>query len=335
MQIRQQLTLASALAATLAACTADKTHASATGSGAALAGEVRIDGSSTVFPITEAVAEEYRKVQPKVRVKVGVSGTGGGFKKFCIGETAINDASRPIKGKEIAKAKANKVGFIELPVAFDGITVVINKSNTFVDHLTSAELKKIWEPGSMVKTWSQVRSTWPDKPLALYGPGTDSGTFDYFTEAINGKSHACRPDFTASEDDNVLVRGVAGDAGALGFFGFAYYIENKDKLEAVPIKHGADAPVSPSLITINNGSYKPLSRPIFIYVSSDAVKRAEVRSFVDFYLTSAKSLVEQVGYVALPDEVYGLARKRVAESNTGSVYSAGDTLGKSLSQLYQ
>ncbi|MBZ0269914.1 PstS family phosphate ABC transporter substrate-binding protein [bacterium] len=287
-----------------------------------LNGKVRIDGSSTVFPITEAVAEEYRSVQPKVRVTVGISGTGGGFKQFCVGETDINDASRPIKGRELAKAAEAGIEFIEMPVAFDGISVVVNPENTWVDHLTPAELKAIWEPGSTVKNWSDVRAGWPGTPIKLYGPGTDSGTFDYFTEAINGKSQACRSDFTASEDDNVLVRGVAGDKNSLGFFGFAYYIENTDKLRIVPIDAGA-GPVVPSHDSIANGSYTPLSRPIFIYVARKAADRPEVESFVRFYLESAPELVAEVGYVALPANLYEISKTRFEKRVTGTVFDSG------------
>jgi len=271
-----------------------------------LKGTVKVDGSSTVFPITEAVAEEFGKVKAnrRVRVTVGVSGTGGGFKKFLAGETDINDASRPIKQKEIDKAIKNGVQYIELPVAYDGLSVVVNKSNTWVDFLTVAELHKIWKPGSTVKTWKDIRSSWPNQKIQLYGPGTDSGTFDYFTEVINGKSQVSRSDFTKSEDDNVLVTGVAGDKGSLGYFGFAYYVENKDKLKVVPIKQGDKKPVPPTMTTINNGSYAPLSRPIFIYVNLKSAHKPEVREFVRFYLKQAKELATEVGYVPLPDQEY-------------------------------
>lgn len=274
--------------------------------GEKLRGTVRIDGSSTVFPISEAVAEEFTKNRDyaRVRVTVGVSGTGGGFKKFCVGETDINDASRPIKPKEIDKAKKNNIRYLELPVAYDGLSVVINKANTWVDHLTTDELKKIWEPGSSVKTWADVREGWPSKPIKLYGPGTDSGTFDYFTETINGKSQASRADFTKSEDDNMLVKGVAGDKYALGYFGFAYYVENKEILKAVPIKEGNKAPVLPTMETINKGTYSPLSRPIFIYVNVDAAKRPEVKEFIRFYIKNAGALSKEVGYIPLPDSMY-------------------------------
>ena len=268
-----------------------------------LKGTIRVDGSSTVFPITEAVAEEFGKKHRRVRVTVGVSGTGGGFKKFSIGETDINDASRPIKGSEIKTAKKNGIEYLQLPVAFDGISVVVNPKNTWLDYLTVAELKKIWEPGSQVMTWKDIRAGWPDRKIRLYGPGTDSGTFDYFTDAINGKSHASRSDFTKSEDDNVLVQGVAGDRDALGYFGFAYYSGNKDKLKIVPIKN-KQAPVAPSSTTINDGSYSPLSRPIYIYVSAKSVQRPEVATFVEFYLKNAAELSRDVGYVPLQKSQY-------------------------------
>lgn len=285
-----------------------------------LSGKVRLDGSSTVFPISEAVAEDYRAVEPRVRVTVGVSGTGGGFKKFLNNEIDINDASRPIKPSEIEKAKAAGIEFIELPVAFDGLSVIVNPQNNWVDSLTVAELKAIWEPGSRVKTWKDVRNNWPDSEIRLYGPGTDSGTFDYFTKVINGKEQASRADFTASEDDNVLVQGVSGDVNALGYFGFAYYMENQSKLKVVPID-GGNGTVTPSRETINKGSYAPLSRPIFIYVNRASLVKPQVASFLNFYLTHAARLAQEVGYIALPENVYVAARKRVEVGDTGSSYS--------------
>ena len=297
-----------------------------------LKGSVLIDGSSTVFPITEAVAEEFQKVQPQVKVTVGISGTGGGFKKFTIGETDINDASRPIKPKEISTAQDNGIKFIELPVAFDGIAVVVNPKNAFVDKLTTAELKKIWQPGSTVKNWSDVRPGWPRQPITLYGPGTDSGTFDYFTEAINGEAKACRADFTASEDDNVLVQGIAGDPNALGYFGYAYYAENTDKLKVVPIDNGK-GPVLPSEKTINNGTYEPLSRPLFIYVIEKAMERLEVQEFVKFYLQNAPELVKDVGYFPLPGEVYQLVQKRFENRILGTAFGKKATIGMRLEDL--
>jgi phosphate transport system substrate-binding protein len=284
-----------------------------------LRGTVSLDGSSTVFPISEAVAEEFLAVQPRVRVTVGVSGTGGGFKKFLAGEIDINDASRPIKMKEVDKANEMGIGYIELPVAYDGLSVVVNKKNTWVDHLTVAELSKIWQPGSTVTNWSDVRAGWPEMKIRLYGPGTDSGTFDYFTETINGKSGASRPDYTANEDDNALVQGISGDEGSLGYFGYAYYAANQDKLKLVPID-GGKGPISPTQTTINNGTYAPLSRPIFIYVRPDALDRKEVRAFVDFYIDSAAMLASEVGYIPLPDAVYAGAKKRIEVRELGTAY---------------
>lgn len=268
-------------------------------------GEVQIDGSSTVYPITEAVAEEFRAEQPDVQVTVGVSGTGGGFKKFTRGETDISDASRPIKEKEAAICKENNIKYVELTVAFDGMAVVVNKDNDWVDHFTVEELKKIWEPGAQEKItkWSQIRPEWPDVEFNLYGPGVASGTYDYFTEVIVGESGSSRGDYTASEDDNVLVQGIAGDKNAIGFFGLAYYEENMDKLKLVGIDNG-NGPVTPSLETVKSGQYSPLSRPIFIYVSDAAAKKPAVTSFVHFYLDNAPALVKDVGYIPLQDSEY-------------------------------
>ena len=291
-----------------------------TGNGPVLTGKVRIDGSSTVFPISEAVAEEFNAVAPRVRVTVGVSGTGGGFKKFIHKETDISDASRSIKPSEIEGANEAGVSFIELPVAFDGLSVVTNSKNDWATTLTVAELKMIWEPGSKVKTWHDIRAGWPDEKIKLYGPGTDSGTFDYFTKVVNGKEQASRADFTASEDDNVLVQGIAGDLYALGYFGFAYYKENKDMLNIVAIDGGA-GPVVPSEITINNGTYAPLSRPIFIYVNADALDDPAVSAFVDFYIENAGTLASEVGYIPLQDATYEAARVRIANRESGTAYS--------------
>jgi phosphate transport system substrate-binding protein len=287
-------------------------------------GVVRIDGSSTVYPITEAVAEEFNASHPRVRVTIGVSGTGGGFKKFIAGETDISNASRPVKGSELERMKEAETSFVELPVAFDGISVVVSPENDWVDFLTTDELRMIWQPESQVKSWQDVRPEWPDRELKLYGPGTDSGTFDYFTEAINGKSQLCRSDFTASEDDNVLVQGIAGDPDALGFFGFAYYAENKEKLKIVPID-GGNGPVVPSAESINTGTYTPLSRPLFIYVASGSMGNAAVKEFVHFYLDNAAALAGEVGYVGLPNEVYRLARERFDQKKTGTVFADLET----------
>ena len=299
---------------------------------------IAIDGSSTVFPITEAVAEEFQKVN-RARITVGVSGTGGGFKKFCANETVISDASRPIKEKEITLCGEKSIEFIELPVAFDGLAVVVNPKNTWVDHLTTAELKKIWEPAAQGKItkWSDIRPGFPDKPLTLFAPGVDSGTFDYFTEAINGESQASRGDFTPSEDDNVLVQGITRDENALGYFGFAYYVENQDKLKVVPIDDGNEdngkGAIAPSLQTVGNGTYQPLARPIFIYVSKTGADRPEVRAFVEFYLNQGRPLVEEVGYIRLPDRAYDLALERFTQRVTGSVFSGGAEVGVTIEEL--
>jgi phosphate transport system substrate-binding protein len=286
-----------------------------------------MDGSSTVFPISEAVAEEYLAEAPGVRVTVGVSGTGGGFKKFLNQEIDINAASRPIKESEFDKAVAAGIQFIELPVAFDGISVVVNPENTWVDQLTTDELQRIWQPDSVVTTWKDVRADWPDEKIRLYGPGTDSGTFDYFTGVINGKEQASRADFTASEDDNVLIQGISGDRYALGYFGFAYYLENQDKLRAVAID-GGQGPILPTPITINDGSYAPLSRPIYIYLNAASLDKPQVADFVRFYLESASSLAEEVGYITLPEASYAGARARVAARTSGSSYQGEIRLPK-------
>lgn len=270
---------------------------------------IHVDGSSTVFPLTEAVAEEFSQKHTDVKVMVGVSGTGGGFKKFTAGEIDIVDASRPIKGEEIEVAKKNKLTYIDVPVAMDGITVVINNKNTWVDHLTVEELKKIWNTDSKVKTWKDVRATWPDKEIKLYGPGTDSGTFDYFTEAINGKARASRSDYTKSEDDNILVQGIEGDEASLGYFGYSYYVANQKKIKAVPIKDKKI--VAPNEKTILEGSYSPLSRPVYIYVSQTAMRRPEVKDFMMFYLEKAPTLSKEVGFVPLKDSRYAQATKNL------------------------
>jgi len=280
-------------------------------SAGALQGVVTLDGSSTVYPISEAVAEEFLAVAPRVRVTVGVSGTGGGFKKFLAREIDINDASRTIKESESMEAEANGIEYLEIPVAFDGLSIVVNPQNDWIDSLTVAELQKIWQPGSTVDSWDDIRPDWPSAPIRLYGPGTDSGTFDYFTEAVNGESGASRPDYTASEDDNVLVQGIAGDEYALGFFGFAYYVENQDKLKVVPID-GGNGPVTPTATTINDGTYSPLSRPIFIYLNTASLARPEVRAFLNFYIDNAGVLASEVGYIELPEEMYQSSREKLA-----------------------
>ena len=273
------------------------------GDGAGLSGMVSIDGSSTVFPISEAMAEEFQIANPGVRVIVGISGTGGGFKKFCAGETDISDASRLIKQSEMDLCAENGIEAIEIPVAWDGLTVVRNPANDWATCMTVDELARLWQPGSTIQRWNQIRPDWPDEEIVLYGPDTDSGTFDYFTAAVVGEEDASRDDYTASADDNVLVVGVEGDAGSLGYFGFAYYEESSDRLGVVAVDNGNGC-VAPSRETIENGTYAPLSRPIFIYVKPDALARPEVRAFVEFYLNNATVLVPEVGYVPLAAERY-------------------------------
>jgi phosphate transport system substrate-binding protein len=310
------------------------------GSGSSsLSGTIKIDGSSTVYPISEAVAEEFKKAHSGVDVTVASSGTGGGFKKFSAKETDISDASRPIKTEEAEAVKAAGFDFIELPVAFDALAVVVNPKNDWATSITVDELKKLWEPAAQGKItkWSQIRAGWPDKEIKLYGPGTDSGTFDYFTDAVVGEEGASRGDYTASEDDNVLVQGVAGDEGALGYFGLAYYEQNQEKIKAIPIDDGkADngaGPQLPSAETVAAGTYQPLARPIFIYVSTASLERPEVKEFVTFYLTNAGSLAKEVGYIPLADAVYALAKTRADEKKTGSVFTGGSQVGVKLEDL--
>lgn len=286
--------------ALLAACSGEQ---AATGDGSALSGVVSLDGSSTVYPVSEAVAEEFMHVAPGVRVTVGVSGTGGGFKKFIAGEIDINDASRTMKDSEKQAAEAVGLSYLELPVAFDGLSIVVNPANDWVDQLSIDELRIIWQPGSTVDSWDDIRPEWPAEPIRLYGPGTDSGTFDYFTEAVMGESGHSRPDYTSSEDDNVIVQGITGDKYSLGFFGYAYYIANQERVKVVPVD-GGQGPVLPTYEAIQDGSYSPLSRPIFIYVNKSGADKPQVRRFVEFYLESAPQLTSEVGYIALPLEQY-------------------------------
>ena len=282
------------------------------GSGA-LTGVVEMDGSSTVFPIAEAVAEEFQLANSNVRVTVGFSGSGGGFQRFCAGETDISNASRPINEGERAACAAAGITFTEIPVAWDGLSVIVNPANDFVECLTVQELRRIWQPGSAVRTWRDVRPTWPAEGIRLYGPGTDSGTFDYFTETIVGESGASRPDFQASEDDNILVQGVAGDTYSLGYFGYAYYAENAERLKLVAVDGGSGC-VLPTHETIENGTYAPLSRPLFVYVSHSALVRPEVRAYVDFMLEEAAVLVPATGYNALTTAQYAEGLARIAEA---------------------
>ncbi|MCA9714842.1 MAG: PstS family phosphate ABC transporter substrate-binding protein [Myxococcales bacterium] len=327
--------LTTAIALMTAACGGGQ----AQGGADASADAITVDGSSTVYPITEAVAEEFKN-EGAGRVTIGVSGTGGGFKKFCKGEVEITGASRPIKPSEVESCGQAGVEYIELPVSYDGIVVVVHPSNTWVESFTVDELKKIWAPAAqgVVMKWSDVREGWPDKPLRLFGAGVDSGTYDYFTKAIVGEEHASRGDFTSSEDDNVLVQGISSDENALGFFGYAYYAENQDKLRVIPVDDGVpgngDGPITPSVETVADATYQPLSRPVFIYVSTAAVKRPAVEKFVEFYLERGGALAQEVGYIPLPASVYELARKRYKERVTGSVFGGdGSKIGVSAEQL--
>ncbi|MEX2273007.1 MAG: PstS family phosphate ABC transporter substrate-binding protein [Vicinamibacterales bacterium] len=300
---------------------------------------IAIDGSSTVFPIGEALAEEFPKTYQGAQVTVGQSGTTGGFQKFCRGETDISNASRPIKASEVQTCAAAGIEFVEIPVAYDGLSVVVNPKNTWAQSMTVAELKKLWEPAAQGKImrWSQIRAGWPDREIHLYGAGTDSGTFDSFTESIVGKTDASRGDYTGSEDDNVLVQGVAGDENALGYFGYAYYAENKDKLKLVAIDdENADngaGPVLPSPETVRNGTYRPLSRPLFIYVSTAKLQRPEVKAFADFIVTNSAKLAGEVGYVALSDAEQQLVKDRWGTARAGSMYGEGVSDTTPLEQL--
>lgn len=300
-------------------------------------GDIRVDGSSTVYPITLAIAEEFKIDNPKAKITVAFSGTGGGFKKFCAGETDVSNASRPISASEIKICKEKGIDFIEIPVAYDGLTVVVNPKNDFVKCLSVAELKKMWEPNSKVTTWKDVRSTWPDEKIAFYGAGTDSGTFDYFTEVINGKVKAMRTDYFPSEDDNVLVKGVEGNANAVGFFGYAYYLEEGKKLKAVAVDRKGDGKcITPSEETVNNGSYAPLSRPLFIYVNNSNLNKANLVKFVNYYLDKKnRKAIKSTGYVTLPERAYELIQGRFNARKTGTLFG-GDLLeGKTLTQILE
>ena len=323
-----QLPKLAALAAAMALC------------GAAFAQQgpvVKIDGSSTVFPITEAVAEDFQKMKKgAVKATVGISGTGGGFKKFCRGEIDIANASRPILKKEMEDCKAASIKYIELPVAFDALTVVTHPNNKFLTQITVDELKKMWEPAAQGKVmrWNQVNPAWPDAPMKLFGAGADSGTFDYFTEAIVGKAKSSRGDFTASEDDNVLVQGVSRDVNSLGYFGYAYYAENSKKIRAVPIVEKAGKPaVLPSMETVINGTYQPLARPIFIYISAKSLDKPEIKEFVEYYLKSAPKLVKEVKYVPLTDADYKHALENFNKKKTGTAFGGEAEVGVKVSDL--
>jgi len=300
---------------------------------------IAIDGSSTVFPITEAVAEEFQG-QYKAQVTIGISGSGGGFKKFCKSETVITNASRPIKPSEVELCKENGVEYIELPVAYDGIAVVAHKQADWIDYMTVEELRRLWSPEAQeeITRWNQIRPDWPDEEIHLFGAGVDSGTYDYFTQAIVGEEHSSRGDFTSSEDDNVLVQGIASDTQALGFFGLAYYVENMDKLKIIPIDDGNEdngsEPIAPSLETVADGTYQPLSRPLFIYVNTEAAERKAVQDFISFYLAEGGPLVMEVGYIPLPDRDYELVKQRFDKRIVGSIFGGrGSQVGVTIEEL--
>lgn len=307
-----------------------------------LEGTVQIDGSSTVYPITEAVAEEFNIEYPKVKPTIGVSGTGGGFKKFIRNDIDITNASRPIKPSEDSEAKANNVEYIELPIAYDGLAVVVNPENTWVDKLTVKELKKIWEPAAQGKItkWNQIRPEWPDQEIHLFGAGTQSGTFDYFTEAIVGESKASRGDYTASEDDNVLVQGISTDKNALGFFGLEYYAANKEKLKLIPIDDEDDSngkgAIAPTVESVKDGTYQPLSRPLFIYINKKSLEKPEVNKFATYYVENAPTLVSESGYVPLSKETYEVISKRLENKVTGSeLLKIPSSVGVKIEELYK
>lgn len=314
----------------------------------AVAQTITIDGSSTVYPITEAIAEEFQaEKKGKIKVTVGISGTGGGFKKFCRGETDIQDASRPIQMGEVDKAtkkitpgemencKAAGIKYFEIPVAFDATAIIVNKANTFLTQITVEELKKMWAPeaqGKILK-WKDVNPAWPDLPLKLYGAGSDSGTFDYFTEAVVGKAKASRGDYTASEDDNVLIKGVVSDKNALGYLPFSYYESNKEKLKIIPVVSPLKKAVTPSRETVENGTYAPLSRPLFIYVSEKSFQRPEVKEFTEFFVKNAARLVPQVKYVPLPEGAYKTALQHLAQSKLGTAFGGHSQVGMTINDL--
>jgi phosphate transport system substrate-binding protein len=300
----------------LSACGGGEPEGAASGA-AKLTGSIEIDGSSTVFPVAAAVAEEFQIANPETRVTVAYSGTGGGFQRFCAGETDLSNASRPIRDSEAQACHDAGVEFTELNVGWDGLSVLANPENEFLQCLTVEELNRIWEPNSTVVTWRDVRDEWPAEEIRLYGPGTDSGTFDYFTETINGEGGASRADYQASEDDNILVQGIAGDTYSLGYFGYAYYAENSDILKLVAVD-GGEGCILPSDATIQDGSYAPLSRPLYVYVRHSALTRPEVRAYVDFMLENAPAIVPSTGYSALSTEQYAEQMQAIAEAAGGA-----------------
>jgi phosphate transport system substrate-binding protein len=296
---------------------------------------ITVDGSSTVFPITEAIAEEFQSAhRGRIRITVGISGTGGGFKKFCRGETDIQDASRPITPEEREVCRHNSIAYHELPVAYDAMTIVVSLQNSWADFVTLEELKRIWEPSAqqVVTRWNHIRPEWPDAPLKLFGAGSDSGTFDYFTEAVVGKAKASRGDYTASEDDNTLIQGIARDKHAIGYVPFGYYEGSQHKIRALAVDAGA-GPRVPSRETVENGTYHPLSRPLLVYVNEKSAARPEVKSFVESYLTNAAKLASEVGFVPLPDEVYRIAAEHFRAGRLGTVFAVKPNAGTPLTEV--
>ncbi len=336
MNSSKQLTVCAAVLGAMVATTNVWTDHCFGQTSSKIKGTVRIDGSSTVYPIAEAVAEEFGKKYRRVRVTVGISGTGGGFKRFTVGEIDISDASRPIKKKELDAAKENGVEFVEVPVAYDGLSIVVNKENQWCESLTVDHLKQIFLAGSQIHTWRDLDSKWPDVPLRIYAPGTDSGTFDYFKEIVAGKKGSIRSDMSVSEDDNVLVRGVSGDRGGIGFFGCAYYFENHDKLKAIAID-GGNGPVLPSAQAIEAGAYTPFSRPLFVYVNAKSIDRPEVKAFMNFYFEHGPALAEEVGYVKLPNAVYDRGFENFTQRKLGTHFldEHGEKLHGPVTKLYQ
>jgi len=337
-----RLALAGILALVLSACGSSQPPSSdgqAAPSGRqARSAVISIDGSSTVFPISEAIAEEFQMANRGLRVTVGVSGTGGGMKRFCRGEIDIANASRPIQKEEMAACEAAGVRYYEVPVAYDALTVIVNPNNDWVEAISIDELRRIWEPAAQgtVTRWNQVNPEWPDRPLNLYGAGADSGTFDYFTEVVTGKAKSSRGDYTASEDDNVLVQGVANDVNALGYFGFAYYVDNRDKVRSLAIAPAPGEPaIQPSVETVIDGSYMPLSRPMFIYVSEKAYEREEVKQFLAFYLENVGRLAGEVNYVPLPAEAYATIARHLEEGRLGTVFKGEPATAVSIEKLLE
>ena len=335
----QQFVLPACVGLVIAACSRQPTSdQEISGSSLSRGGIVRIDGSSTVYPPTEAIAEEFQ-LQSGARVTVGISGTGGGFKKFCRGETDVQGASRPILAEEMKVCNENGIEYVELPICFDALTVAVHPENDWVDYLSVQELKKVWEPAaqSTIRFWDQIRAGWPHQEIALFGAGSDSGTFDYFTEAIVGEAKSSRGDYTASEDDNVLVRGIAGNQHALGYLPFAYYAENQSELKAVPIlwEGHTEGAVAPELANVQTGKYQPLGRPLLIYVNAESARRPEVKEFVEFYLDNGPALIAEVRYLPLPERAYDLARQRFQRLETGTVFGGELQVGLTIEEILQ